>query len=58
MQVCYLNTKGTEVKWAMEEVQKSSCGSLLVRKTAVAADLLSLLGSEDLLPQPFAYSES
>lgn len=35
-----------------------SVWSLLVRKSAVAADLPSLLGSEDLLPQPVAYSES
>lgn len=32
--------------------------SLLVRKSAVAADFPSLLGSEDLLPQPVAYSKS
>lgn len=31
---------------------KVSVRSLLVRKSAVAADLQSLLGSEDFLPQP------
>lgn len=35
-----------------------STWSLLVRKSAVAADFPFLLGSEDLLPQPVAYSES
>lgn len=53
-----MNTEGTESKWAMEDVQKSSCGVCRLRESAVAADLLSFLGSEDLWPQLVAYSES
>lgn len=36
----------------MEEILEVSRWNLLVRKSAVTADLAFLLGSEDLLPQP------
>lgn len=37
-----MNTEGTESKWAVEDVQMSPCGACWLRKSAVAADLLSI----------------
>ena len=42
VQVFCVTTEGTESKWAVEDVQMSSCGACRLRKSAVAADLLSI----------------
>lgn len=56
VQVCCVNTEGTESKWAVEDVCMLHV-ELILRKSAVAADSVDL-GSEDLWPQLVAYAES